>query len=383
MSEDVNKPAEGNELTLEEREAAIAEREAALAKREAEASEKAEKSKPPKEPKPPKPPKAKKPKSDRPKIAAPKVNWKWIAAPVGAFVVLVALILSVGKPSPSALMKEAAGSFSEVSRGVFKFSITVSPSAATAGTTTAASPSTISLEGPFEIVPGKPLPRARITYTVSSGGRDQTVTLLTTGDKAYSVIRGQAYELPATATKELKDATKDISKSGSGTGLSGIKLNFDKWLINPKVAPGPTLDGTATWRTSAQVNVVEAVRDLVSSAGTLGSITGQEVPALKDSDVDQIKESIKDASVLVYVGRYDRILRTMDLTMNFATPTGASAATGGIAGGKMNMIVGIENPNQPVDVKAPKNPLPYKALQSLAESQSAQTGTALDDGVGK
>lgn len=376
MSEEVKEPSEGDGLSLAEREAALAEREAALAKREAESGDKPDA-------KAEKPKKPKKPKRDRPKRSAPTVDWKWIVAPVGAFLVLVALILSVGKPSPASLMKEAAGSFSEVSRGVFKFSITVSPAAATAGTTTAASPSTISLAGPFEIVPGKPLPRARITYTVSSGGRNQTVTLLTTGDKAYSVIRGQAYELPGTAAKELKDATKDISKSGSGTGLSGIKLNFDKWLIDPKVAPGPTLDGTATWRTSAQVNVVEAVRDLVSSAGTLGSITGQDVPALKDSDVDQIKESIKDASVLVYVGRYDRILRTMDLTMNFATPEGASAATGGIAGGKMNMIVGIEDPNQPVDVKAPKNPLPYKALQSLAESQSAQTGTALDDGVGK
>ncbi len=386
------------EQTLEEREAALAAREAELEKREAAANRKkpenspkdkkprAEKPKAEK-PKAEKPnaekPKAEKPKRQLPKVSASSVSWKWIGAPVGSFLVLVVLILSVGKPSADSLMKEAAGSFSEVSRGVFKFSITVSPSAATAGTTTDASPSTISLAGPFEIVPGKPLPRARITYTVSSGGRSQTVTLLTTGDKAYSVIRGQAYELPSTATKELKDATKDISKSGSGKGLSGIKLNFDKWLINPEVSVGPTLNGTSTWRTTAGVNVVEAVRDLVASSGTLGAVTGNQVPELKDSDVDQIKKSIKSASVVVDVGRYDRILRVMDLTMNFATPEGASAATGGIAGGKMNMIVGIEKPNQPVDVKPPKNPLPYKALQSLAESQSAQTGTALDDGVGK
>jgi hypothetical protein len=45
--------------------------------------------------------------------------------------------------------------------------------------------------------------------------------------------------------------------------------------------------------------------------------------------------------------------------------------------------VGISNPNQPVDVAAPKNPLPYSALQSLVNSQSSQTGTALDDGLGQ
>jgi hypothetical protein len=308
-----------------------------------------------------------------------KIAWPWIVGPVAGFLVLVVLILATGTPSPEKLMKQATASFGDVSRGVFRFSISVTPQ----GSTTGASPSTISLAGPFELVPGKPLPRARITYTVSSGGRSQVVTLLTTGDKAYTVIKGQAYELPASATKELKTATKQLNKPGQGTGLTGIKLNFDKWLINPNVQSGATLDGTPTWRTSAGVSVLAAVKDLVASSGTLGSITGQKVPALKDSDLNEIKKGIKNASVVVYVGKYDGIIRLLDLTMNFATPANLQAAAGGVSGGKMNLIVGIDEPNQPVDVQPPKNPLPYSALQSLAESQSSQTGTALDDGVGK
>ncbi len=304
--------------------------------------------------------------------------WLWIAVPVAVFVVLVVLILNTGQPSASALMKNAASSFGEVRRGTFQFAITITPQ----GSSTA-SPSAIELSGPFELVPGKPLPRARITYTVSSGGRSQEVVLLTTGDKAYTVIKGQAYELPATATKQLKEATKDLSKDGGGTGLTGLKLNFDKWLVNPQVSAGGEIDGTATWRTTADVNVVEAMKDLTGSLGTLGSITGQQVPALKKSQIKEIKEQIKDAKVVVYVGRYDRFIRLMDLTMTFKTPESAAAETGGITGGKMNMRVGISEPNQPVDVKPPKNPLPYSALQSLVNGQSSQTGTALDDGVGR
>jgi hypothetical protein len=304
------------------------------------------------------------------------IAWGWIVGPVAAFLVLVALILATGTPSSAQLMKQAAASFGDVNRGVFAFSITITPQGSSA------QPSTISLKGPFELVPGKPLPKAMITYTVSSGGRSQVITLLTTGDKAYSVIRGQAYELPGSATKELKAATKQLNKSG-GKGLSGIKLNFNKWLVDPQVAAGRDVDGTATWRTTADVNVVNALTDLVASSGTLTSLTGQGVPAIKESDLAEVRKGIKDAKVVVYVGRYDRIVRLVDLTMDFTTPSNLKSQAGGVSGGRMNMVIGIAKPNQAVDVKPPKNPLPYSALQSLANSTSAQTGTALDDGDGQ
>lgn len=310
----------------------------------------------------------------------------WVVAPIAVFLVFVGLILATGTPSSAELMKQATKSFGEVNRGIFSFEITITPQGAED-----ALPSTIKLSGPFEIVPGKPLPLAKIEYTVSSGGRGNTVTLLTTGDKAYSVIGGQAYELPDTATKELKEATKQLSeesndgegKTNAAAGLTGISLNFDKWLIDPKVAPGREVDGTATWQTTSAVNVVEAIRDLAASAGTLGSITGSQIPELSEKDVEEIKKGIKNAQVKVYVGRYDRIVRLIDLTMDFSTPEDLTQATGGVTGGRMNMVISISKPNQPVDVEPPKDPLPYSALQSLAESAASQQGTALDDGDGK
>jgi hypothetical protein len=302
----------------------------------------------------------------------------WIIGPVAVFLAFVVVILATGTPSSADLMNQATTSFGQVKRGVFTFQIAITPK----GSSTA-QPSTIKLTGPFEIVPGKPLPKAMINYTVSSGGRSQTTTLLTTGDKAYTVIRGQAYELPATATKQLSSATKDISKPGKGAGLSGIKLNFQKWLIDPKVAAGRQIDGTPTWQTASAVNVIAALQDLTGSANAFGGLTGQKVPALKNSDLAQVKKGIKNAHVVVYVGRYDHILRLLDLTMDFVTPSNLTAAAGGVSGGRMNLLIGIAKPNQPVDVQPPANPLPFKALQSLAQTQAAQQNTTLDDGLGK
>lgn len=295
---------------------------------------------------------------------------------------LTTLILTTGTPAADELMRQASASFGDVERGTFNFEISITPK----GSATAEA-STISLTGPFELVPDKPLPIAKINYTVSSGERSEKVVLLTTGDKAYSIVQGQAYELPASATKELRKATKQLSSSGDKSakskqaGLTGLNLNFDRWLNDPKVGSGNEIDGTPTWRTRAAVDVVAALKDLTASAQALGGVTGAKVPELSDSEIKQLKDSFKNARVVVYVGRYDRIVRLLDLTMDFTTPAGLAATTGGISGGRLNVRIGISRPNKPVDVKPPTDPLPFKALQSL--NKGGQTGTALDDGLGR
>lgn len=303
---------------------------------------------------------------------------KWALAPLVAFLVLSGLILATGTPSSADLMKQASDSFGEVDRGVFSFAISITPKGA--GT---ADPSTIELEGPFELVPGKQLPKARINYTISAGGRSQVVELLMTGDKAYTISRGQAYELPGSVTKNLKQATSQLSKGDGGkqSGLSGLQLNFNKWLIAPRVGSGREIDGTPTWRTRAGVDVVAAIKDLTGSARALGGVTGTKVPELSESDLSELRKGIKNAQVEVFVGRYDRIVRKIDLTMDFTTPSELTAAAGGVTGGRLNVKIGISRPNRPTGVKPPVNPLPFKALQSLGSG--GQSGTALDDGLGR
>jgi hypothetical protein len=290
----------------------------------------------------------------------------WILVPLAVFLVLTALILTTGTPSAGDLMRQASTSFGNVKRGTFSFEIAITPK----GSATAQS-STIKLTGPFELIRGKPLPLANINYTVSSGGQSQIVDLLTTGDKAYSIVRGQAYALPPTATAQLRKATTQLSsggKKGAPSGLSGLKLNFEKWLINPQVDAGAEIDGTPTWRTHAGVDVVAALKDLTTSAQALGGVTGTKVPKLTAADIAQLKNNFKNATIDVFVGRYDGIVRKVNLTMDFNTPAQFSATTGGISGGRLNLLIGISKPNRPVDVKAPANPLPFKALQSLGPS---------------
>lgn len=302
----------------------------------------------------------------------------WAVLPVVVFVVLTILILTTGKPSAGELMADASKSLGEVERGVFNFEISVTPR----GSETAEA-STIKLSGPFEIVPGKPLPEADITYTITAGERSQTVRILTTGDSAYTVLKGQAYELPEESVKQLKSATKQVSEDSGGetTGLSGLKLDFGKWLIDPVVKGGGEYNGTPVWSTTAKVDVVAALQDLAASASALSGVTGSSLPKLSKKEIEQLRDSFSNASVEVLVGRYDDIVRKIDLSMDFNAPEGFSATAGGLTGGKLGVVIGIDKPNEPVTVEAPADPLPFESLQTLG--QGSQEGTTLDDGAGK
>ncbi|MBJ7347536.1 MAG: hypothetical protein JHC87_03070 [Thermoleophilaceae bacterium] len=297
------------------------------------------------------------------------------AVPVLAFFAIALAATFLSKPSPDELLTQATESFAKIDRGVFDFQVAIAPRGAAAAVSP---PASVQLAGPFEIRTGDKLPTARIEYTVSSGGQKQTVTLITTGDKAYTEIQGQAYELPPAALKDLQEAAGGLKAKGkSGGGLAGLNLNFDKWVVDPQVVNGGVVGGQKTWRVDAGVDVVTALRDLITQSKALGSITGSQLPtSLNDKDAETLRKSIKRAFVRIYVGRYDHILRRFDLTMDVSQAGGtASSATAALSGGRANITIAISDPNQSIAVKAPEDPLSYKALQSLTGGATGPTGS--------
>src|SRR5207302_1280397 len=94
------------------------------------------------------------------------------------------------------------------------------------------------LRGPFSFRPGS-LPVARIAYTQIAGAREGTATFLSTGTKAYAVVSGKAYELPASATEQVRRAAAGLAGSGSGLGT----FHVETWFDHPKVDGGAGVRG--------------------------------------------------------------------------------------------------------------------------------------------
>jgi hypothetical protein len=186
------------------------------------------------------------------------------------------------------------------------------------------------LAGPFAIPRSGGMPRARIAYTQIAGPRRATVTLTSTGTRAFATANGRTQRLPAAQARRLR----------VGAGAAGKQLKIGSWVRDPKLADGPELDGAKTQRITAKLDVRAAARDLLRVAGALGPGTG----ALGQSQA-QLQRAVKSSSFELITGKDDRLLRRLRIGIVLRAPGGQQ--------GRVRFDLGVSKPNKPVRITAP------------------------------
>jgi hypothetical protein len=69
-----------------------------------------------------------------------------------------------------------------------------------------------------------------------------------------------------------------------------------------------------------------------------------------------VTNAVKDATIDVYTGKDDRLMRKLDVSVNFAP---AAEKVKNLVGASVRFTVEISDPNRPVTVQAPTNARPY------------------------
>lgn len=207
------------------------------------------------------------------------------------------------------------------------------------------------LEGPFSLAEDGPLPVADITVTQIAGAERGTTRFISTGAKAYLELEGTSYELPP----------EQFGPDGSGSseGDEGLgELDIGDWFIEPTVSDGSEVDGEATERVRARLDVVAAVNDLVTVARDLG---GVDLAALEGPNAEQLRRTVRAATVDVLTGKDDRLLRslTMKVDLGVDGPEELRRLLGSLAAAHIDFELTIADPNEPVHVEAPANAVPY------------------------
>jgi hypothetical protein len=209
------------------------------------------------------------------------------------------------------------------------------------------------LQGPFALAraPGA-LPVAKITFTRLGSQAPEPVTIISTGRKAYVRVGGTTYELPESRLGSLR--------STKGTGSRGLgSLDIGTWVEDPKLSDGGTVGGADTDRVHADLDVVQATNGLLALASSLGAGVGGPITG---RDADDLRRAVKSATLDVYTGKDDRLLRRLriraDLRAN--APPKVLSALGAFGELDVRFDLDVAHPNQPVHVEAPANvePLP-------------------------
>ena len=205
------------------------------------------------------------------------------------------------------------------------------------------------------------LPVARLRRTRLVGGPLEPTTFVSTGQRAYLEVAGDAYELPEAQVQSLRASR---APAAGGAGLQ--RLGVAEWARDPKLADAGHLVGVAVQRVTGEADVVRALNDIVTVANQLASSPGEGLGPVDARSAEQVERAVRSSRLEVVTGKEDRLLRRLrlDVTLAAAEVRGLEAALGPLAGSRLRFEIDLSGFNRKVEVQAPPSPRPLQQAPS-------------------
>ncbi|HEX2111418.1 MAG TPA: hypothetical protein VHF67_07680, partial [Gaiellaceae bacterium] len=121
---------------------------------------------------------------------------------------------------------------------------------------------------------------------------------------------------------------------------------------------GGSVGGAETDRVEADLDVVATANDLLELSESLGGDVGAP---LAGESAEQLRRAVESATVEVYTGKDDRLLRRLVVEARFraAPPPELADAFAGLPTAEFRLELTIAEPNSQVSVEEPPNARPF------------------------
>jgi hypothetical protein len=229
-------------------------------------------------------------------------------------------------------------------------------------------PIEVRIAGPFQSAGKDELPQFDLALDASTQGQGFRAGLTSTSDELFVNFGGTSYKAPAQLLGRLKDILGQLRQMSHG-------LDPLSSLEDPTVEGTETIDGVTTDHISSPVDVSALLDDvdmLLARVRAQGGLpTGQQLPSrIPESDRQQIEDAVKSASVDIWSGRDDHMLRKLTLTLAVDIPRESTS---------LDIVLSIEltDLNEPQSIQAPATSRP---LQELLGQLSGFLGGAFGGG---
>ena len=223
------------------------------------------------------------------------------------------------------------------------------------------------ISGPFETDPNDPnaFPQFDLAANVggSSGGPSISFSgsLIATKDNAYVEYQNQAYEVGSDVFKQFTQsyaqaAKQSQSQRSNQNVFDRLGIDPSTWLTNVSNEGTTDVEGTDTIHVHGDADVAKIFTDLQKVAQQTGGATAQQ---FTPQQLDQLKSAVKQASIDVYSGTDDHLLRKLALSLQITPPAGTSATVSSV---DLNFSIALSDVNQPQTISAPSNAKPISDL---------------------
>jgi hypothetical protein len=242
-------------------------------------------------------------------------------------------------------------------------------------------PINVKIGGPFESRGDKQVPKLDLEISAGAAGQTFTAGVISTGEAGYVSFQGTDYRIPPRLFNQFaRELRRQDSSQNNVPDLNDLGVDPRKWLVDPKDEGTEEVGGVETIHISSDVDVdklTEDLDDLLGKTGQLGLTREQrqQLPSrLPDTVKKQISESVKSASVDIYTGKEDKILRKLQVKLDFEVAKNLRSQTAGVSKGKVDFTVEVSEVNKPQKVEAPTQARPLSELQDQLNSLGALGG---------
>ena len=268
-----------------------------------------------------------------------------------------------GDEDPQAVLDETFSNDESINSGVLDLSLDISAEGDEGGSFDA------SISGPFqgeEAEQGE-FPQFDLTASLSGEGGGQSIDfdggLIATSDQAFVSYQDTDYEVPQAFFNQIKrlseQAAAQPETEGQDTGAILEQLGIDPstWLTNVENEGDEEVEGTDTTHIHGDANVAAVLEDFQSAAERTGAGTTQQIDP---DEIAEVEDAIDEASIDVYSGVDDRILRRLDFNLAISPPEDDAS---GVDSADVGFSLTFSDVNQDQTIEAPSDAQPFSQLE--------------------
>ena len=239
------------------------------------------------------------------------------------------------------------------------------------------------LSGPFDgLTDTSSIPQADLAASVDVQGVTQGLNaeggLTVTGENAYVTYQGQAYELGTQVFGELQslfaqnvaqrqrgeqdrsfgEACKQLIRR-SGGDVAVCDVDVTSWLTNLSNEGTESVEGADAIHVSGDADIARIFSDVSGIVRQLPDAGAQSRGA---SQLERLERAITSATVDVYSGVDDRVLRKVELSLIVDLSALSSASVISLGTLDLTVSITLSDVNSPQAISAPENPRPSSDL---------------------
>jgi hypothetical protein len=252
---------------------------------------------------------------------------------------------------PEALIEETFSGEGGIDSGVLDLALSASSTRPGGGSLAAALAGPFETRGPEEL----PLTDIEVSLQAQGGGEDIDIDagLTITEDAAFVSFGGQPYAVDDATFAIFSEQFANSSAEGEqgadgGALLEQLGVEPSGWLTDVSNEGVEEIGGVETVHISGSPDVARIIADVVAL-----DPTGNALDAV---GARQLADSVGAASIDLYTGAEDKILRRLDLEIAVMD----TAASGGEL--ELKLRIGIGDVNQEQTIEAPPDPRPLEEL---------------------